>query len=156
MTDDTAYINALADANLPGVAAMIVDRDGTRYAKAVGYADEPGEMPLGLDSVCQIASMTKAVTSVAAMQLVEQDRLSLDAPIGDVLPELATPQVLTGFDEDGKPQLRPAQQMLTLRHLLTHTSGFGYGFIQPEVLRYYQSAGMPAQGSKAMTMKATR
>jgi methyl acetate hydrolase len=99
------------------------------------------------DTPCQIASMTKALVSVAAMQLVEQGRLKLDAPIGDVLPELADPQVLSGFDAAGRPQLRPAKHPLTLRHLLTHTSGFGYFFIHPEVLQYFGAVGMPKPGS---------
>jgi methyl acetate hydrolase len=148
MLDDTDYLYALSDANLPGAAAMIVDRNGARYAKAVGYADWPGEQPLALDTVCQIASMTKAVTSVAAMQLVEQGRLQLDAPIGRLLPELAAPQVITGFAEDGTVQTRAARGPVTLRHLLTHTSGLGYPFVQTEVLRYHQSVGMPKAATR--------
>ena len=76
------------------------------------------------DSVFWIASMTKAVTSAAAMQLVEQGKLSLEGPIGKVLPDLASPQVLEGFDADGEPILRPAKNPITLRHLMTHTAGF--------------------------------
>lgn len=148
MLDDTAYIHALADANLPGAAAMIIDREGSRYAKAVGYSDQPGEQFMALDTICQIASMTKAVTSLAAMQLVEQGKLALDAPIGQLLPDLAAPQVLVGFDEDGKPQLRPAKKALTLRHLLTHTAGFGYNFTEHELMRYQRATGVPAPGSK--------
>jgi methyl acetate hydrolase len=149
MLDDTDYIYALSDANLPGAAAMIVDRNGARYTKAVGYADWPGEQPMALGSLCMIASMTKAVTSVAAMQLVEQGRLKLDAPIGELLPELAAPRILTGFDADGNPQLRPAKTALTLRHLLTHTSGLSFGLASPELQRYLEMTGNTAQGTKA-------
>ena len=102
-----------------------------------------------LDTICQIASMTKALVSIAAMQLVEQGKLTLDGPIGDVLPELADPQVLTGFGDDGKPQLRPAARPITLRHLLTHTSGLGYFFVHPEVLQYFAATAMPVPGTKA-------
>jgi len=128
---------------------MIVDADGVRFAHACGLADAAAGSAMEQDTICQIASMTKALVSVGAMQLVETGRLGLDAPIGDVLPELADPQVLTGFAEDGTPILRPALRPITLRHLLTHTSGLGYAFVQPEVLRYYQAVGMPVPGSKA-------
>ncbi len=147
MINDSTLVSAIAAANLPGVIAMIVDSEGTRYARALGYANAPAETPMREDTLCQIASMTKAIVSVGAMQLVEQGWLTLDSPICEVLPELADPRVITGFAEDGAVQTRPATRPLTLRHLLTHTSGFGYAFVQPEVLRYFQSIGMPAPGS---------
>ena len=102
-----------------------------------------------VDTLCQIASMTKALVSAGAMQLVEQGRLDLDADIGALLPELANPQVLTGFDAAGQPQLRPAARAITLRHLLTHTAGLGYFFIHPEVLQYFGAVGMPMPGTRA-------
>jgi CubicO group peptidase (beta-lactamase class C family) len=80
--------------------------------------------------------MTKAVTSVAAMQVVEAGKLALDEPIGRVLPELAAPYVLQGFDPSGKPRLRPAKGPITLRRLLTHTAGFGYEMLNSELIRY--------------------
>src|SRR3954469_5505517 len=83
-------------------------------------------LPMTADTVVWIASMTKAVTGACAMQLVEQGRLSLDAPIATVLPELDKVQVLEGFAPDGTPRLRPARRPITLRHLLTHTAGFVY------------------------------
>jgi len=143
------FEQAFADADLPGVVGMIVDRDGVRFSQALGLADATTGAPMKEDTLFQIASMTKALVGVAAMQLVEQGRLSLDAPIGDLLPDLADPQVLTGFDDAGQPIVRPAARPLTLRHLLTHTAGFGYFFIHPEVLRYFGAVGMPAPGSLA-------
>jgi methyl acetate hydrolase len=97
-----------------------------------------------LDTIFRIASMTKAVTSVAAMQLVEQGKLQLDQPIGNVLPELSAPQVLEGFDDAGAPHLRPAKRPITLRHLLTHTAGFGYEFDDPDVVRYVKATSTPS------------
>lgn len=138
--------SAFAASGLAGAVTMILDADGVRYARAFGATAADGP-PMAEDTLFQIASMTKALVSVGAMQLVEQGRLSLDAPIGDVLPELADPQVLTGFDAAGQPQTRSAAGPLTLRHLLTHTSGFGYAFIHPEVLQYYGAVGMPQAGS---------
>ncbi len=146
---DTSLSSAIDAANLPGATAMIVDRDGVRFSRAWGQANVETGAPMRLDTVCQIASMTKALVSVAAMQLVEQGALTLDGPIGDVLPELADAQVLTGFGEDGAPQTRPAARPITLRHLLTHTAGLGYFFVQPDVLRYFAATQMPAPGSRA-------
>lgn len=150
MSTDTALAQAIETAGLPGASAMIVDREGVRFSGAWGHADALAQTPMKLDTICQIASMTKAIVSVAAMQLVEQGKLTLDGPIGDVLPELADPQVLTGFGEDGKPQLRLAVRAITLRHLLTHTSGLGYFFVHSQVLQYFAASGeMPVPGSKA-------
>ncbi|WP_338467369.1 serine hydrolase domain-containing protein [Novosphingobium sp. ZN18A2] len=147
MIDDSKLLAAFESARLPGAAFAIVDRDGTRYSRATGQADVSSGRAMQEATPCQIASMTKALVSAGAMQLVEQGRIALDAPIDAVLPELADPQVLTGFDEGGQPITRPAARPLTLRHLLTHTSGFGYSFIHPEILKYYSARGMPAAGS---------
>jgi CubicO group peptidase (beta-lactamase class C family) len=88
------------------------------------------------DTVFRIASMIKVVTSVAAMQLVEQGKIVLDAPAPAIDPALALPQVLTGFDSTGAPQLRPPKQSITLRHLLTHTAGFAYRLWDVNALHY--------------------
>lgn len=149
MIDDTGLSRAISDAHLPGAACLIVDRDTVRYSRSFGFADAPAKVPMKIETICQIASMTKALVSLGIMQLVEGGRIELEAPIGEVLPELADPQVLTGFAEDGSPILRRAARPITLRHLLTHTSGLGYAFVQSEILRYYQAVGIPAPGSKA-------
>ncbi len=136
MFDDRALSLAIDNAGLPGVVALVSDRDRTLYARAFGRANVLTGAAMAVDSVCQIASMTKAVTAVAALICVARGQLALDTPIADVLPALAAPQVLTGFGPDGAAQLRPAARPITLRHLLTHTAGFGYAFVQPEVARW--------------------
>jgi CubicO group peptidase (beta-lactamase class C family) len=147
MIDPAKFDAAVASAQIPGAVGMIVDPDGVRFARATGEADATTHVPMREDTLFQIASMTKAVTSVAAMQLVEQGRLSLDSDIGAVLPDLANPQVMLGTGPDGKPQLRAAKGPITLRHLLTHTAGLGYFFIHPEVLGWFAATGMPEPGS---------
>lgn len=135
----------VAAAGVPGAVAMIADRDGVRLAEAAGLADPAAGTPMALDTLFQIASMTKAVVSVAAMQLVERGRLQLDAPIGDLLPDLAAPMVIDGFDGD-VARLRPARRPITLRHLLTHTSGIGYDFVHADLLKARGPGGPPTFG----------
>ena len=130
-----ALETTLAAGNIPGAVAVVGNSAGTLAEAAVGTKG-PGGPPLTQDDLFQIASMTKAIASVAAMQLVEQGRLSLDADIGTVLPQLATPEMLEGFDGEGKPVTRPAAGPITLRHLLTHTSGLGYEFMSAELTQY--------------------
>ena len=140
--NQTLY-DAAQSADVPGVVAMAATADGLVYQGAFGKRTLPAGPEMTLDSVFWIASMTKAITSTAAMQLVEQRKLSLDRPIREVLPELSSPQVLEGFDAKGEPILRPAKRAITLRHLLTHTAGFGYGIWNPDVLRYQEKLGIP-------------
>jgi CubicO group peptidase (beta-lactamase class C family) len=128
---------------VPGVVAMAATADGLIYSGAFGRRWLPDGPPMTLDTIFWIASMTKAITSTAAMLMVEQGKLRLDDPIENVLPELAAPQVLEGFSAGGEPKLRPAKRPITLRHLLTHTSGFGYDVWNPDLLHYRETMGIP-------------
>jgi len=141
-TIDQILADAVASGDVRGVAASVGTAQHVTYLGAAGSRDEASNLMLP-DSVCWIASMTKAITSACALQLVEQGKLALDAPIGEVLPQLADPRVLTGFDAAGAPQLRPAARAITLRHLLTHTSGHAYDMWRPDMLRHMTQAGTP-------------
>jgi methyl acetate hydrolase len=146
--------DAIEAAGLAGAVATVGDREGVRYIGAFGARDLESGDPMAADTLFQIASMTKAVTSVAAMQLVEKGGLSLDAPLGAVLPELADLQVIDGFDAEGTAILRPATSPVTLRHLLTHTSGFGYEFMNADMVRARGPQGTPPMGSRAGLVSA--
>src|ERR1700761_2635697 len=128
---------------IPGVVAMAATGNEVIYQGAFGKRDLSKDDPMTLDSVFWIASMTKAVTTTAGMQLVEQGKLSLDEPIGKVLPDLAAPQVLEGFDARGEPKLRPATKPITLRHLMTHTAGFAYNMWNGDMVQYLEKTGTP-------------
>src|SRR5437868_10993357 len=133
-----------ADAKeIPGVVAMAANGSEVVYQGAFGKRDLSKDDPMTADSVFWIASMTKAITSAGAMQLVEEGKLSLDEPIGKLLPDLASPQVLEGFDAGGEPRLRPATKPITLRHLMTHTAGFAYHMWNGDMLQYLAKTGTP-------------
>jgi methyl acetate hydrolase len=129
--------------DVPGVVAAAATAEGPIFAAGFGVRDTASGTAMTADTVVWIASMTKAVTGACAMQLVEQGRLSLDAPIATVLPELDKVQVLEGFAPDGTPRMRPARRPITLRHLLTHTAGFVYEIWNPEMGRYLETTGTP-------------
>ena len=134
---------AIDRGDVPGVVAMAATAAGPAYQGAFGGRMLPDGAEMTADTVFWIASMTKAVTSAAAMQLVEQGKLALDSPIAEVLPELASPQVLGGFDVSGEPRMRPARRPITLRHLITHTAGFVYDIWSPEIGRHMEKRGIP-------------
>ncbi len=129
--------------DVPGVVAMAATRESPVYQGAFGRRALPDGAAMTADTVFWIASMTKAITSTAAMQLVEQGKLALDGPIAGVLPELAAPQVLEGFDSAGEPRLRRARRPITLRHLITHTAGFVYDIWNADLGRYMEKRGIP-------------
>lgn len=140
-----AILRQTSDAGeIPGVVAIAANSNDVIYQGAFGKRDLSKDDVMTTDSVFWIASMTKAITAAAAMQLVEQGKLSLDAPIGKVLPDLAAPQVLEGFDPDGEPVMRPARNPITLRHLMTHTAGYCYNMWNGDMVQYLEKTGLPA------------
>ena len=152
---DSVLSGAVARGAVPGVVAMATNREGTLYEGAFGERLLGGGVPMSLDTVGWIASMTKALTSVAAVQQVERGRLDLDAPASAVVPAIAEIQVLTGFDAAGQPQLRPPRRPITLRHLLTHSSGLSYEIWNPDMQKAQAALGIPSVTecrNKALTL----
>jgi CubicO group peptidase (beta-lactamase class C family) len=141
---DTLLANAVVSGDVPGVVAMATGRTGLLYAGAHGQRTLGAHTPMTLDTVVWIASMTKALTGAAAMQLVERGQLELDAPASAWVPELGSVQVLEGFDVAGAPRLRPPVRPITLRHLLTHTAGYGYPVWSEALARYHEVQGLPS------------
>lgn len=123
-----------ADGSLHGIAATVVGRDGVLYEAAAGDAKP--------DTMFRNASMTKAVATTAALQLVEQGRIELDAPVSSILPEFGDLQVLDGF-EGGKPVLRAPKTQATVRQLMNHTAGCGYNFLNEKLFTYCNEHGFP-------------
>jgi len=144
---DRVLRGAVEAREVPGVVALAASDRGMIFEGAFGVRDLDAGGAMGLDTVFRIASMTKAITSVAAMQLVEQGRLGLNDPVPTIDPALNAPLVLDGFDAAGQPRLRPAKRPITLRHLLTHTAGFTYDWSNPNTLRYAEATGMPPMPS---------
>ena len=131
---DAELAAAVTRGDVPGLVAMAATPDGTLYQAAFGIADAAHGRTMSADALFRIASMTKAVTSVAAMQLYEGHRFALDDPAEKYLPELAHLMVFQAFDSaTGAYRLHPASKQVTIRHLLTHTSGLGYAFTSPIV-----------------------
>jgi methyl acetate hydrolase len=127
-------------ADVPGVVAMAATAQSVIYQGAFGVRGAGAAAKMADNTVFRIASMIKLLTSVAAMQLVESGKLGLDDPAERIDPTLASQQVLTGFDDKGAPQLRPARNPITLRNLLSHTSGLSYQLWDSNVLRYLKIA----------------
>jgi len=139
---DEAMRDAVARKEVAGVVVMAADRKRVIYQGAFGVADIAEGRPLKLDALFRIASMTKAITSTAAMQLVEQGRFAIEDPVEKYLPEFAKLSVLESFDAaTGAYRLRPATKAVTVRHLLTHTSGLGYPFTDPTTRDFKPRAG---------------
>ncbi len=132
---------AVQAGDVAGVIATAGTREGVIFESAAGKRALDSEQAMTPDTVVFLASMTKALTATLAMQLVERGKLSLDAPAARVLPELENLQVLEGFDASGAPRLRPPRSAVTLRNLLTHTSGFSYEFWNPDMARWLESRG---------------
>ncbi len=145
---DALLSGAVDKADVPGVVAAVTTSEETVYQAGFGERELGGGVAMTADTVGWIASLTKAITSVAALQLVEEGRLDLDRPAGEVVAHLDTIEVLTGFDDQGRPETRPPKQPVTLRHLLSHTSGLGYDFWNPELIRYQEAMNLPPVASR--------
>jgi methyl acetate hydrolase len=140
---DRILAHAAESGAVPGVIAAAATDQGPLYQGAFGVREVGKSQPMTPDTVVWIASMTKAITATAAMQLVENGKLSLERPATDVVPELGRTQVIEGFDAAGQPRLRPPRRAITLRQLLTHTAGFAYEIWAPHVAQYQQVTGTP-------------
>lgn len=136
-----------AGSKLPGFVATASHNGASVFSGAFGARTADDMAPMTEDSIFWLASMTKAVTAVAAMQLVEHGKLSLDAPIGDLLTSLGKAQVFDGFAADGSVKLRAPVRPVTLRHLLTHTSGHVYDMWNAEFAKVATALGIPNVGT---------
>ncbi len=135
--------NGVANGSVAGVTVAVTNRDGVLYEGGFGERAAGSGVKMSVDTVGWIASMTKAITGTAAMQLVEQGKLDLDIPAQEWAPYLGKVQVLDGFDDDGKPIMRAPKRAITLRHLLTHTAGFGYARWNKDLKKYAELETVP-------------
>jgi CubicO group peptidase (beta-lactamase class C family) len=129
---DSYLTSVVRNTRIPGIVALVVDADRVLYAGAFGRQDVAGDVPMANDTIFRIASMTKPVTSVAVMMLVQEGDIGLDDPVSDYLPAFEEQRVIESFNPADKSYTtRPAATPMTIRHLLTHTSGLGYAFSNP-------------------------
>jgi CubicO group peptidase (beta-lactamase class C family) len=144
---DSVLATAVSGGGIAGLVAAAADEHGVIYQSGFGRRSVASPARMTVDSVFRIASMTKAITATAAMQLTEQGTLSLDQPAREILPFLAETKVLEGFDAAGQPVLRAPRSEITLRRLLTHTAGFVYDIWNAAMNRYQTVTGLPGMRS---------
>ncbi|MEQ5870682.1 beta-lactamase family protein [Sagittula sp. NFXS13] len=132
------------DPAVPGVVAMVTDREKNIYEGAAGFRRTDGDAAMTTDDVFAIFSTTKAITATAALQLVEEGKLDLDAPASTYAPEIGELKVIEGFDAAGEPILRAPKRPVTTKHLLLHTAGLGYDFFSETYSRLAQEKGQPS------------
>lgn len=142
--DEILRLSVNRAGGVPGVVAMATDRNGNFYEGAAGVRELGQDQAMTADSVMLMASCTKAVTGVAAMQLVEEGLLKLSDAAQQYVPQIADMQVLDGFESNGEPRLRPPACDITLNHLMLHTAGFGYEFFSDDLLRYRTFHDIPS------------
>jgi methyl acetate hydrolase len=142
--DDVLSAVTTGQVRVPGVVAMATDRAKNTYEGAAGVREMGKDQKMTTDTVVNFWSTTKAITGVAAMQLVEEGKLDLDAPAKKYVPGLGDVQVLDGFSSDGSPKMRAPKRDITTRMLLLHTAGFGYDFFNFDVLKYCQAKEVPS------------
>ena len=129
----SSFLKSATDrGDVPGVVVAVVDKNGVLYNEAFGKSSTVTNTPMTKDTIFNMASMTKPITSTAIMILVDEGKLKLDDELAKYLPKWKDPQVISKFNEaDASFETRPAKRQITIRHLLTHTSGIGYGFASP-------------------------
>lgn len=135
----------ISDGTLPGMVVLVARKGEIVFHEAYGMADAAAGVPMQKDAIFRIASQTKAITATAVMMLWEEGKFGLDDPISNYIPEFKNPQVLESFNpSDSSFTGRPAKREITIRHLLTHTSGVGYGMIDGDdrFRKMYQKAGV--------------
>lgn len=140
---DQVLEQALADGVVPCAALSVAGRDTVAYVRVEGQLSRNHDLPALTDTLFYIASMTKAVTAVAFLQLVEQGLVSLDQRVADILPDHDVPLVLDGYEANGRPMLRPARSLPTLEQAFTHTAGYSGGTWNPDIKRYQAEFGIP-------------
>lgn len=120
----STFMQSLVDeGKVAGGVTMMARHGKVIHLKAVGMADREEKKPMTTDAIFRIASMTKPITSVAIMMLWEEGKLGLDDPVSKFIPEFKNPKVLVSVEP---LETRPAKGEITIRHLLTHTSGLTY------------------------------
>jgi methyl acetate hydrolase len=131
---DRALRDAVRAGRVPGIVAAVTDRRGTLYQGAFGLAQSALRDAMQVDSVFRIASLTKLITSLAVLTLVEQRVIDVEAPFETYFPEFLQPPVLRSFSPESREFVAaPAARAITVRDLLTHTSGYGYWFLNEEI-----------------------
>ena len=141
---DSMCLQSIRDGDLPGMVALIARNGKIVYHKAFGTSDAVFGKKLQKDNIFRLASQSKAITATAVMMLWEQGKFNLDDPISKYIPEFANPLVLDSLLPDGTYRTSPAENEITIRHLLTHTSGLGYGVIDKDerIKKIYAAAGI--------------
>jgi CubicO group peptidase (beta-lactamase class C family) len=141
---DAMLKQAVEENLIPGAVALVARNGKIVYHKAHGMANNELNRTLAEDDIFRIASQTKAITSTAVMMLWEEGKFRLDAPISWYIPEFKNMVIFESFNEaDSSFTSKPAEKSITIRQLLTHTSGIGYGFIDDDNFRkIYQKAGI--------------
>ena len=137
---DAVLQSAVATGAVPSVVGLVADEHGLVYAGAAGARAAGESEPVTPDTMLRIASMTKMITTVAALQLLERGHLDLEAPVDTYCPQFADLQVLDGFDGD-TPRLRPPATRATVKQLVTHTAGLGYWFFNENLVRWEHVTG---------------
>lgn len=146
---DSVFVNEIREDDIAGGVALIAKNGNVVFEEAWGWKDIEDDIPMQTHHLFRIASMTKAVTSVAILQLYENGQLSMDDPVSSYIPGFENPEVLTEFyPETGEYVSRPADTEITIHHLLTHTSGIAYGFSDEVFGQIYANHDIPDLGTE--------